>query len=208
MPEEITCPVRWLTLEDLDDLVDLHFSCYTAETHLAVVLGRPFIRDLYRWLVTSDRAISLGVDEDRKLIGFVTIYNGPYHQVMFSRNKARTALAFLCRPWVIFHPQILKRAFRAFFKSGEHVEVLESDEEVAHCTLIGIRPEHRRGGVAHAMMERVLEECRVRRWRKLRAIIYKENTASRRMMDKLGFEEEDYSEDKVMSTMDLPGHAQ
>lgn len=194
--------IRAATIEDLDTLVALHYRCYTPKEHLAMVLGRSFMVDVYRWLLTSDKTLAMVAETEEGVIGILIVYNGLYHRHMFSHNKRSAVKAFVRRPWLIFNLQILKRCVRAFLMSDPLENSLKDDNDVAHISWVGVAPEYRRGGVAFALNQRMMQECCERNWLKLRAGIYSENTSSRRMYEKLGFKEVLLSPDRVVVMFD------
>jgi ribosomal protein S18 acetylase RimI-like enzyme len=197
--------VRRPEIEDLDKLVDLYFSCYSPREHLAMCLGKSFMRDVFRWFLTSEQTFVLVADQNGKFLGFLTVCNGPYHKLMFLNNKKAAMKAFLLRPWILFDPKVLGRFADALFKSDSLHDGEMSGSDIAHCSILGVHPQCRTGGVASIMIGEMVKECGRRKWTKMRAAIYKTNMASRRLMLKLGWEELPLSKEKVISVLNLGG---
>ena len=197
--------VRKPVIQDLDKLVDLYFDCYSPREHLGMCLGKSFMRDVFRWFMTSEQTFVLVADQNGRFLGFLTVCNGPYHKLMFVNNKRAAVKAFLLRPWIFFEPKVLGRFADALFKTDSLHDEEMSGSDIAHCSILGVHPKCRTGGVASVMIGEMVNECRRRRWMKMRAGIYKTNVASRRLMLKLGWKELPLSEDKVISVLNLDG---
>jgi len=179
--------VREAGLRDVDDLVDLHFNCFDRKEHLALCLGKPFMRDAYKRFIMSDKAFSLVCESRQTLIGFLTVCIGQYHHLIFANNKISIIKAFLLRPWLVFHPEILRRGFNVVSQSDVPDKIRQNDKDIAHGGAIGIHHNYRRTGLAFTLIKEMIRKCYKRKWVRIRVVIYKDNVASRRMMKKLGF---------------------
>jgi ribosomal protein S18 acetylase RimI-like enzyme len=190
--------VRKPRLNEVESLLELYLACYNSQQHLALCLGKSFMRDVFKWFITSDRTFTLVADQDGNFIGFLTVCNGQYHKLMFTNNKMSAIKALLVRPWVIFSPRILKRLARNFFRS-DALDVILTGKDIAHCSFIGVHPSWRSEGVASTMSREMIKECHKRKWNKIIAGVYKKNMVSRRLQLKLGFKEYPLSSNKVLS---------
>lgn len=175
------------TLEDVDRLTELHFLCFDSREHLATLLGKPFIRDMYRWFVSSENNLTVCAYLDEKLLASSTVCRGLYHQRMFRENKRAAIRAFLRRPWLALHPQILRRVFLCFLGPNETEEFLSRQEDSVIHALKAIRPDHRGTGLSRWLNEEIFEICRQRGWQKVIAVIYEKNVAARRSAEKNGY---------------------
>lgn len=175
--------------EDLDAMVALHFRSFGAGEHLATVLGPRFIREMYRWFVTSPQGFGSCCYNGGELVAFATLCDGPYHRLMFTQNRRATLMAFLMRPWLAFHPGIWKRVLGLLRGPDEVERIMREHKDAVQCGLIAVHPDHRKTGLSMAMQRFLFEECRKRGWRKLVGTVYKSNAASRRMVASVGYEE-------------------
>ncbi|MEW6441248.1 MAG: GNAT family N-acetyltransferase [bacterium] len=185
-PEPVD-PVRLATAADVDAMVRLHLQCFDAGAHLGTALGKSFLREVYRWFVTSPRTFGICCAEGGELIAFATVCQGPYHRLMFSENKRAALRAFLSHPWIALHPQVWARIFSRLSGSNEIERMLDSQEGAAHCGLLAVRPDYRRSGLAVTMNRFLFVEARKRGWRKLIGVIHADNIASIRATEKAGY---------------------
>jgi len=196
--------IREADLRDVNGLVELHYKCFGRKEHLALCLGKPFMRDAYKRFIMSDKVFTLVSESGQTLIGFLTVCNGQYHDLMFADNKISTIKAFLLRPWLAFHPEILKRGFKVLFRTDSADKLWQKEKDVAHGVAIGIHPNYRRMGLVIMMQKEMIRKCYERKWMKIRVGIHKNNVASRRMQEKLGFKETPLpGTDKVVCALDL-----
>ncbi len=184
--------VRRVLPRDIPQMVEIHFRCYEPDEHVATLLGRRFIRRMYRWFSESGRALSVCCEADGRIVGFATASDGPYHRLVLKENRVPALLAILARPWLLFHAVLWKR-FSMLARGADELEQwIASQPRAAYCGLIAVEPEWRREGVASAMNMLLFEEARKRGWTSLVAVIYADNTGSREMTARLGFEEEPF----------------
>jgi ribosomal protein S18 acetylase RimI-like enzyme len=135
----------------------------------------------------SDKAFSLVCESRQNLIGFLTVCNGQYHHLIFSNNKISIIKAFLLRPWLVFHPEILRRCFNVVSQPDVPDNIRQNDKDIAYGVAIGVHHNYRRTGLAFTLLKEMIRKCYERKWMKIRVVIYENNVASRRMMKKLGF---------------------
>lgn len=180
--------VRRVSLEDLPQIVEIHFRCFKSEEHLATLLGRRFINRMYRWFAESSRAVSVCCEADGKIVGFATASDGPYYRLVLKENKMHALLAVLARPWLFLHPLLWKRFLSMARGTDELEQWIASQPNAGYCGLIAVKPEWRKAGAARAMNMFLFEEARKRGWASLVAVIYADNPASREMTEKLGYE--------------------
>jgi ribosomal protein S18 acetylase RimI-like enzyme len=79
--------VRVATGADVPALTDLHYQVFNVESHLAMALGRHFIRSVYRWYVRGPSAFALLAESNGVAIGSCTFCLGGYRRV-FVENWA------------------------------------------------------------------------------------------------------------------------
>jgi GNAT superfamily N-acetyltransferase len=194
-----TIKYREATPADIDALVDLHFTSFTAREHMAIYLGRDFIRTMYRWFLDSPRTVTIVAEEQDGIVGLHTACNGPYFSLMFTENKAATLRAIMLRPWVICYPTIIRRLLRAFFAKNHRLQELSADKSFMNLGIIAIHPDYRHKGLGIALLEGLVKEGRKRGWHKFYLITYKRNKlAALTLKSSGGWRQEPLGKDKLL----------
>jgi ribosomal protein S18 acetylase RimI-like enzyme len=173
--------------EDVQALVDLHLRCFTGEDHIAVMFGRRFIHTVYYWFLTNAKNFVLVVKENRtnRLIGFMAISEGAYNAPMLRAAKWDALRGVARRPWLIVHPELIRRFVRMIFPSRKFHMV----GKFAQIAFTGVEPEFRGLGISKALK---LESTRVCRELGMDAIVTgvkKDNSRARAMNEGAGFVE-------------------
>lgn len=198
--------IRPGTPADVERMTALHFLCFEPRDHLATLLGRRFIRDMYAWFVSSDKTFSFCACLGQDLLGFCTVCRGPYHKLLFRERRKSAMLGFLTHPWLFLHPEVVKRLLFRRNRSSGVDEYLATHPDAAIYAVMAIRADRRGTGLNLRLNEFVFRECRTRGWNKLLGIVYKDNIASRRSSEKSGFKLTSLSagsDDKVVYLLDL-----
>ncbi len=200
--------IRPGTPADVDRMTALHFLCFEPREHLATLLGRRFIRDMYGWFVASGKTFSVCACLGEELLGFSVVCLGPYHKLLFRERRKSAILGFVRHPWLFLHPEVVRRLFSRGSRSNGVDAYLALHPDAAIYALMAIRADHRRTSLNRRLNEFVFRECRARGWNKLLAIVYKDNVASRRASEKNGFKLTTLSAgsvDKVVYLLDFAG---
>lgn len=194
------------TREDVEELARLHALCFSSGEHLATLLGGSFVRTMYRWFVTSDRCLTVCACVNGEVVGFSIVCHGPYYSLLFRENLGQALRALLGRPWVFFHPEILRRLFFSVCRRDEVSALLAKEPAAAIHALKAIRADHRGTEVNRRLHAELVARCRERGWKKLVAVLYRKNAAVRRSAAKNGYKEVVLPADsgkKVIAVLDL-----
>lgn len=194
------------TPADVERMTALHFLCFEPRDHLATLLGRRFIRDMYAWFLSSDKTFSYCAWLSHELVGFSTVCLGPYHRLLFRQKRGSVILGLLAHPWLLFRPDVVKRLLLCRSRSNSVDDFLAAHPDAAIYAMMAIRTDRRGTGLNRRLNEIVVRECRVRGWNKLLAVVYKDNIASRKSSEKSGFRLSPLSagsDDKVVYLLDL-----
>jgi len=199
---------REATLADLEVIVDLHFTSFTAREHIAIYLGRDFIRTMYHWFIDSPRTVTIVAEDQGRIIGFHTGCNGPYFRLMFTENKVASLKAVVLHPWVICFPAIIKRLFSAFFTENHQLQKLTTDKSFMNFGFIAIHPSYRQKNLGVALVDGLAEECRKKGWHNFYLITYKRNKVAALTLESSGgWKQEPLDRDRILWTKRLePSH--
>ena len=181
--------IREAQLADLDKLVELHMNCFSPREHLAVRLGRSYIRAAYRWFITSSETFTILAEDMDCVVGLTTICDRSYNRPMLRHTLREAVLAFIMRPWLVFHPEVRDRIVNIILSRRGVGEASPSEEGVAHLAFIAVASSARGKGVGDALLQYSIKDYMSRNYRRIRAGVYKENHASTRMFERNGFNE-------------------
>gem|GEM_PF-1523808 len=179
--------IRKGELADLGGLIKLHEICFKNDRTLVSKLGKNYIKAYYNWLLSSDRTFILVAAHNNTIVG-MTIASDVSYQGPLLRNTLKAAIsAMIIRPWLIFHPDMIRRFFDIIFFYKGIGKKTKIEPEVAFWVSLGISPECRGIGLGARLTFTMMQECYSRGARSIRGGFHKGNTSSRRVFEKCGF---------------------
>jgi ribosomal protein S18 acetylase RimI-like enzyme len=150
--------VRPATMADLQAIVAVHEAAFVG--FFLTVLGRSFLRELYRAFVVDDSAICL-VSETETLKGQTQVTGfvaGAVHPERFFRRllfRRGLYFAVAAAPGLMRHPfKVLPRMLMAMWYRGERPSAIEN---AAVLSSLGVLPEAGRRGLGKALVEMFCE---------------------------------------------------
>ncbi len=175
--------VRIATIEDVDDLTDLHYASFTPEEHVPVMLGKPYVRATYVWQTTGKHSYVLVAEELGKIVGLVAVCDGPFTRPMFMACLPEFLRSLVADPALIFKKKLWSRLFRRPDVSAGSKKLADYPG-FAQMT-IGVVDRNCRGkGVFPLLVAATKTYSKARGSRAIRAGIYKINVPSRRVFIK------------------------
>ncbi len=175
------------TLEDLDQLVDLHYKSFTPDFHLAMVLGKRFIRRSYHWFLTSENAFVWLAEYNNQVVSMTTISDIPYNRPMLKHSFFAATLGLLGNPGILFHKEIRSRLYRLITGKREVMELQEDSHEIAYLAFIATDSSMRGTGLGSKILNSSEDICLKRNKTFIRAGVYRQNIASIKMFTKVGY---------------------
>ncbi|HOU49036.1 MAG: GNAT family N-acetyltransferase [Acidobacteria bacterium] len=168
---------------DLEDMTALHCDSFKFGEHVPAMLGRHYVRAMYRWLVTSAVSYALVAEREGKIVGIVAVCDGPFTRPMFLACLPAFAVSLVRRPALLFNHKLWSRLFRRpdVTSAGRKI----ADQPGFAQMTIGVVDKNCRGrGIFPALVEETKTYSRRRGSRAIRAGIYKINQPSRRVFIK------------------------
>ncbi len=92
--------IRPMAVKDLDTVVDLH--CDRFPNSRSTSLGRPFVRQMYRWFLIHEPALALVSEIDGRVEGFITGSRGGYGRRVFRFALPQVAWGVFRNPRLMF----------------------------------------------------------------------------------------------------------
>jgi ribosomal protein S18 acetylase RimI-like enzyme len=171
------------TPADLATLTALHLACFSEDDHLALMLGRPFIRAVYRWFLTSPDTLVLAARIGDRIVGLTALSSRPYNLPMLRACKGQALLGLLRRPWLAFRPDWLGRLASLLLPRTPPLQ------GVAQIAFTGVEPEVRGHGVGRALKLASLQACREWGVAAVTTGVRRDNLAARALNARAGFVE-------------------
>ena len=153
------------TTKDLINIVACHKSAFPDA--LSSKMGNAFILKMMEWYIKSDRGVLFHLEnENNEIIGYcggiITIQKGLHGAVTsISQYSFNTLiLSFLTRPWLIFHPETIKKIptikKNILLKFGlkKPTETLNKNEFIPFMGLIviGLKKENQGKGIGSILL--------------------------------------------------------
>ena len=173
----------YATIDDIDLLVALHFKCFNAKDHIIIKFGKPFVLASFRWFITSPKAFVVIAKQDEHLIGYQTVSEGPYNVPMFLAGWREALLRLIFRPWLVFHPELLRRIRILLFQPQKNT--LENDK-TGHLAFIGVDSNFRGMGIGKALVIASIRACRERGMSAIITGVLRQNKNSISMLESAG----------------------
>lgn len=166
-------------VEDVAALANLHYD-YIGGGFLRR-LGRPFMRVLYKALVTWDGSDVFLVEDGEGPVAYVAgVRNvGDFYRYFLRHHSPAAVLAAAPR---MVRPSNLRRAWETLSYGGE-----ESDVE-AEILAVAVAPRARGQGLASTLLDEVLGELTHRGTEAVRVVVGSDNLAALGAYEKAGFE--------------------
>jgi ribosomal protein S18 acetylase RimI-like enzyme len=181
--------------EDLEALVALHLTCFTEKEHAAIALGTPFIRDAFRWFITSLDTHTLVARLDGRIVGYTTLSNRPYRIPLLRACARSVFVGLLRRPSLAMRPEWAER-----FSPSTHSRPGIGTRAMAQIAFTGIAPELQGAGIGHILKETSIKVCRSWGVRGVLTGVRHDNLRAKALNMRFGFKERpDLSSSQLLS---------
>jgi glycosyltransferase involved in cell wall biosynthesis len=174
---------------DIDALVELHCTSFSPSQHVPMMLGKRYVRAAYRWQVTSKEAYTLVAESDGRIVGAVSVCDGPFTARMFRACLSQLLSAVVGRPSLLFEESLWKRLVRRSRRREDRDRGLLGQPNVAQMVIGVVHRDYRGGGVFDALVEQTRGTSSSRGSVAICAGVYKNNTSCRRVFVKSGWVE-------------------
>jgi GNAT superfamily N-acetyltransferase len=181
-----------ITSELLDGVVRVHREAFASYANAR--LGPRYARHFLSWFASREDAIALAaLGEAGEVLGYVTGARGAYGYPL-SRAMWRVAgLSMLLRPWVLVDRRII-RAVAARVRLWRRPPLAPSQlppelvPPLVSLVAIGTSSQHRRAGVAAALVERFEDAARTLGAKTVRLTVYQSNAPARTLYERRGWQ--------------------
>ncbi len=186
--------IRLSTPEDIDALTELHWACFQPDDHLPVILGKPYIRAMYRWQVSGKEAYMVVAESGGELIGFAGACDGPYRWLMLKACQGQLVISLVRNPLVLLNGRLWRHLFASREALDREARRTLSRPGVAHLTTGAVDARFRGKGIIRALVETLQAISRSRGSTALCVGVYRTNRAIRSAFARLSWTEVPVSE--------------
>jgi GNAT superfamily N-acetyltransferase len=170
-------------------MADLHLRVFNEETHYAIIFGRRFITESYRWYCSNSSSYAILAEVGGKVHGACAVNVGSYYS-MFLGVWPSIAAAVFKNPAILARPELRSRSISLVKKvlSGKAKARLHGRE--SYLAYLSVDPEMRGTGMGRDLIEAAVAESRRRGWGRVVTAIHRSNLPARFMYKTLGFRED------------------
>jgi hypothetical protein len=187
--------IELASINDVIEITTLHCLSFKPKDHVPMMLGKNYVKAMYKWLIISKESYVLIAKQDDVIIGLVAVCDGAFTKPMFIACLPAFIGSIIQRPNRLFSKLLWERLFR---KSDVHntKTSINNAPGFAQMTIGTVSPNYRGSGVFGLLIEKTKQVSNERGSSGIRAGVYKKNKSSRRVFVKGGWQEMEYLETK------------
>jgi ribosomal protein S18 acetylase RimI-like enzyme len=182
------------TADDIEALTELHCACFEPDDHLAVLLGKRYIRAMYRWQVSGKEACTVIVESGGEAIALAGVCDGPYMWPMFRACLGEFLVSLLTNPALLVNRRLWRRLIGSRDALDRRARRMLSRPGVAHLTTGAVDANFRGMGIIGKLVRGLEAISQSRGSLALCVGVRRSNHAIRRTFVKLGWSEVPASE--------------
>ena len=162
--------VRMAAPNDIEKLLELHMKTFTTKNNFAIHLGRDYIKALYSWFIFKKGNYVVVADSQGKIAGLSAVSDRPYSAPALLACKREVIIGILKKPYLIIHPELIRRFGRVAFKKKS--EILLNASYIAYSM---VDTDFRRRGIITALRKEIYRISRSVGKKKVISIMRKDN---------------------------------
>ena len=173
--------VRMAVPNDIEKLVELHMITFTTKDNFAMHLGRDYIKALYSWFIFAKGNYVVVADSQGKIAGLSAVSDRPYSGPALLACKKEVIIGILKKPYLIIHPELIRRFCRVTFKKRS--EALLNASYIAYGL---VDKEFRRTGIITALRQEIYRISRSFGINKVISVMKRDNIPIKKWNIKMG----------------------
>ena len=194
--------IRRATAKDIARVLELHCSVFNVNTNYLLLLGRGFLQRFLAWYCATGDAFMLVAEGPSGIAGYIAVHHGPYYRAIRA-NWPSALLGFVAHPTLAFHPMIIRR-LRALLSATARPRGVPTQR--ACLAYLAVDPAMRVKGLAPALVQAALNECRSRGWYDVVTSMHTENLRARSLYAMLGFENSSLPDAEGLASVQIDLH--
>ena len=178
----------WLaTPDDVDSLTELHCASFDPQDHVPVILGREYVRAMYRWQASGEEVYNLVADRGGQVIGLLGVCDRPYAWPMFKACLRAFVMSLAQNPLLLLDRRLWQRLFRRSEAPGYQATGMSNHPAIAQIIIGAVDAGSRGKGVFPALVETAKAVSQSRGSSAIRVGVYRTNSPSRGVFEKTGW---------------------
>jgi ribosomal protein S18 acetylase RimI-like enzyme len=187
MAADLALVLRAARPEDVDRLTELHWQAFGPDEHVPVILGKGYVRAMYRWHIRSQEAILLVAEQEGQIVGLLGACDRPYTWPMFRACFGELLRSLCSDPLLLVDRRLWQRMLRQREPSCKRASRTIRYPRSARVTFAAVDSRYRGRGVFPALVEAIRAASQVRGHRAMLVGVYRSNPASRKAFVKEGW---------------------
>ncbi len=176
--------IRFAKPEDITELVELHCRSFTPEQHVPVVIGKHYIKAIFKWILQNPLTYAFVAEENHRLIGYICVCDHAYSSRMFLACLPDFIKSVIRNPKLIGSKLLWKRFLRREGYKDEKAKMIASHPGLTYIMFGAVDGNARGKGVYIELYNAVKKYSVTRGARALRGDVYKHNSVMRRVKEK------------------------
>ncbi len=185
--------IREARRDDLDELVALHYRCFSEEDNKSMRYGPAFVRRTYEFFLEDSISYAYVALIDKRIVG-ATVGRHTLYVGALNRFRLWAGLwGVLANPHLLMRKQDLASIGQAIKPRLARALGNSSKEDPVHTATLAsvcVDPEQRGHRIADKLLEAAAENCRRAGVPRLRAVVLAGNDPSKRAFARAGYEED------------------
>jgi hypothetical protein len=171
---------------ELEEITELHLASFGPEEHIPVILGRRYIKAIYRWLIISKKTYILVATNENEIVGLVSVCDESYTLPMFIACLPEFTISLILHPSLIVNRKLWTRLLRrsTITKTGRNIVKQKGS---AQLVIVAISSGYRGQGIFHDLIEAAKLISLKRGSTAIYSGIHKTNLSSRKAFIKEGW---------------------
>jgi len=172
----------------IDEIIAVHYLAF--DGYLNTKLGDDYLKEFFKWFITSSCAISLGAyDSSDQLTGYVIGAPLGYEILLNKKIFKPAALRIITHPWLLFNIRILRAIYSRFrLNKKTKPNSLKLPEPVMSLVGIAVHPESQGNKIGIHLIQAFEEKAFTLPMKALRLSVYPENQIARRLYESSGWQ--------------------
>jgi ribosomal protein S18 acetylase RimI-like enzyme len=183
--------VRRMTHNDVNEVTDAHLRAFKG--YLNASIGRSYVCEFLRWFINSPIGISLVLESEGKLIGYVVGAKLGYNKELNKALLKTGIISIVAHPGVLFHRHFIgnvRNRLKSLFSKGTKFESANIEPAGSGVSLVGIAidPQCSKKGGGSLLIKAFEKESIQARYNYMKLSVYEINQSALNLYTRNGWQ--------------------